>query len=308
MKKIIILNLILFISIFFAFDYFIFCQTRQKYDLKMPYYENLFKNTKSLGQCVSFYSSQIPYREPENENSTLPSIYITGCSYAYGFGLEKDETLSAKLGHLIKNPVYNKAFQSWGLNHTVFLAKNDILLKDNIKDPLAVFFLYDMFQNKRMFMPNVFFERDEILYKVKGDKLVPRKNIINFQSSNFPLIYTLNERLFDILATYPFFQKQIEEMLFFHFKTLKEEIYKKYPSTKLIILEYSPSPTLKNISNDLKKENIQIISFSDDLKLNLNQEKYCIPNDGHPTKEVWEIVTPKLIKELEKRNINITEK
>ena len=76
----------------------------------------------------------------------------------------------------------------------------------------------------------------------------------------------------------------------------------------MVILEYSPSQTLKNISDDLAKENIQIISFSDDLKLNLNQRKYYIPNDGHPNKQVWEIVTPKLIKELEKRNIDITEK
>lgn len=308
MKKIIILNLIFLIFVFFAFDYFIFCQARQKYGLEMSYYENLFKKNKSANKCISFYSSQIPYRKPENKNSTLPSIYITGCSYAYGFGLEEDETLSAKLGHLIKNPVYNKAFHSWGLNHTVFLAKNDILLKDNIKDPLAVFFLYGMFQDKRMFMPNVFFERDEILYKVKGDKLIPRKNIFHFQSSNFPLIYTINERFFNILAISPFFKKRIEEMLFFHFKTLKEEINKKYPTTKLVILEYSPSQTLKNISDDLAKENIQIISFSDDLKLNLNQRKYYIPNDGHPNKQVWEIVTPKLIKELEKRNIDITEK
>lgn len=97
-------------------------------------------------------------------------------------------------------------------------------------------------------------------------------------------------------------------MLFLHFKTLKDDINKKYPTTKLVILEYSPSQTLNNISDDLAKENIQIISFQDDLKLNLNKEEYYIPNDGHPNKKVWEIVTPKLIKELEKRNIDITEK
>lgn len=37
----------------------------------MAYYENLFKKTESLAQKVSFYSSQIPYRESENENSPL---------------------------------------------------------------------------------------------------------------------------------------------------------------------------------------------------------------------------------------------
>ena len=83
----------------------------------------MFKKTEFLKENVLFYSSQISYREPENENSPLQSIYITGCSFAYGFGLEKDETLSAKLGHLIQNPVYNKAYQSWGLNHTVFFGR-----------------------------------------------------------------------------------------------------------------------------------------------------------------------------------------
>lgn len=308
MKKIIILNLIFLIFVFFAFDYFIFCQARQKYNFKISYYENMFKKTEFLKENVLFYSSQISYREPENENSPLQSIYITGCSFAYGFGLEKDETLSAKLGHLIQNPVYNKAYQSWGLNHTVFLAENDILLKNNLKDPLAVLFLYADFQNIRMFMPNVFFERDEILYKIKNDKLIPRKNIFNFQSSRFPLIYTINQKIFYKLETMPFWEKHIEKMLFLHFKTLKDDINKKYPTTKLVILEYSPSQTLNNISDDLAKENIQIISFQDDLKLNLNKEEYYIPNDGHPNKKVWEIVTPKLIKELEKRNIDITEK
>ncbi len=229
-----------------------------------------------------FYSSQIPYRESENENSPLQSLYITGYSFAYGVGLEKDETLSARLGQLIKNPICNKAFQSWGLNHAVFLAENDILLKYNLKDPLAIFFLYDDSQNIRMFIPNVFFEHDEILYKIKGNKLIPRKNIFNFQNSRFPLIYTINEKLFFRFATSQFFEKSIEKMLFFHLKTLGNDINKKYPTTKLVILEYSPSQTLKNISDNLAKENIQIISFQDDLKLNLNQEQYYIPNDGQP--------------------------
>lgn len=49
------------------------------------------------------------------------------------------------------------------------------------------------------------------------------------------------------------------------------------------------------------------------MKLNLNQEQYYIPNDGHPNKQVWEIVTPKLIKELKKkyrhyRKINFIQK
>lgn len=218
MKKIIILNLIFLIFVFFAFDYFIFCQARQKYNFKISYYENMFKKTEFLKENVLFYSSQISYREPENENSPLQSIYITGCSFAYGFGLEKDETLSAKLGHLIQNPVYNKAYQSWGLNHTVFLAENDILLKNNLKDPLAVLFLYADFQNIRMFMPNVFFERDEILYKIKNEKLIPRKNIFNFQSSRFPLIYTINQKIFYKLETTPFWEKHIKKCCFFILK------------------------------------------------------------------------------------------
>lgn len=55
MKKIIILNLIFLIFVFFAFDYFIFCQARQKYNFKISYYENMFKKTEFLKENVLFF-------------------------------------------------------------------------------------------------------------------------------------------------------------------------------------------------------------------------------------------------------------
>ena len=38
----------------FAFDYFIFCQARQKYGLEMSYYENLFKKINRLTNVFHF--------------------------------------------------------------------------------------------------------------------------------------------------------------------------------------------------------------------------------------------------------------
>lgn len=54
MKKIIILNLIFLIFVFFAFDYFIFCQARQKYGLEMSYYENCSKKINRLTNVFHF--------------------------------------------------------------------------------------------------------------------------------------------------------------------------------------------------------------------------------------------------------------
>lgn len=311
MKKLFV-NICLILIVFVVFDYCIFCSQRKEYSVDLSYFENITKTLGNITKDIN-YLKQVSVRPVENENSNHHSIIITGCSFAYGTGLDDNQTFSHKLGELVKNPIYNKGIPSLGINHALFLLENNMLFKDVKAAPLCVLYLYGDFHNRRMFMPNIWFESTEILYKIKKinnkETLVRKENnFFNVGYSRFPLIYYMNEKLYNFLENQKFFQNQIKKMLLLHFITIKKLINEEYPNADFIVLEYDKAPLFREIENDLKRENIKIISFERDLKfVSSEKEIYFLP-EGHPSAKVWEVVTPKLVKELKQQQINITEK
>ena len=59
------------------------------------------------------------YRSPLNEEKNMgKSIVFTGCSFVYGVGLRKNQTLSYKTAQFIDAPIYNLGFISRAINTT----------------------------------------------------------------------------------------------------------------------------------------------------------------------------------------------
>ena len=60
---------------------------------------------------------------PEGLNYKKKPIILFGCSYAYGYQLEREQTLTYKLAQNAKIPVYNRAFTGWGIQHMLYQSK-----------------------------------------------------------------------------------------------------------------------------------------------------------------------------------------
>ena len=95
----------------------------KKYKIEYGKYFNVILNTISVDKYYScLYSKQfVPgaftqeFRPDENVNSDKPPVLFMGCSFTWGDGLEKNETISSQFAKLIDRPTYNRAGMGWGL-------------------------------------------------------------------------------------------------------------------------------------------------------------------------------------------------
>ena len=79
----------------------------------------------------------------------------------------------------------------------------------------------------------------------------------------------------------------------------------KYPDVKFIIIKHPVSK--KMIENDyfynterwkeLEKEGFIVVDLAKDLDFDITSKEYILP-DMHPNKKAWQIVIPKLVKDL----------
>ncbi len=138
--KLILINTIIFISLFFILDYLVYknyCREQESVDANNLYpplsYFHLVFNKNQNGITVSKidkeYKDDFSYIVRKNlANSrkyTKPSIILFGCSYTYGTFLEEKQTLGYKLTNLTKRNVYNEGIEACGIQCMNFILNNE---------------------------------------------------------------------------------------------------------------------------------------------------------------------------------------
>ncbi len=306
MKKnslIFILNILLIIIIFFAIDYTCFLIHEKRYGIKLNYIGNMTKKiATSKSYDYNYLKNNIQWRKPLNVTEgggvKHKSIVYTGCSFAYGQGLKEEETVSYRTAQLVKNPVYNLGIISKAVNTLIAMLKNGVFEEKVNIDPAVVIYIYADFHIMRLVIPNMPYESNEFLYKIKNEKLERKKP--PFIISRFPLLSSVREWMYYILfENSNSYKEYLKKLLKLHFIELKNILDEKYNNVKLIIFVYYDSPLFEEIAQDLQTQGIIIIRSSHDLGLDINlADKQYQLQDGHPNKKVWEIVTPKLVEKI----------
>lgn len=228
------------------------------------------------------------------EYNSLPLVLL-GCSFAYGEGLKYEDIFSVKLSKYAKRPVYNYSQKGKGLQTALFLLEKDII---EPKNPEYFIYLFMDDHIRRMYSSCSI--SDYVGYPIYS---LDSDGYMKLRSDYFPVyrqFYTF------YYWNNVFFQKKLKQdldknkmLLSAYFKTLNKLIKEKYPDSKLIVLTFSNQAFLKSDFANLESDGIKIINSNVITGIDLTDSKYWqSETDTHPVAEVWEILAPAFIREL----------
>lgn len=244
------------------------------------------------------------------ENYKKNPIIILGCSYAYGHGLQREETFPYLLSNLTKRPVYNfGTCGSEALSSLAFFYNET--KEEPIKNPDYVIYIYMSDHINRYMNINTIYWNYNLIFGSNYNKY--QKKI-----SDIPLIklilsyWELNKILNFNNEDYKQYFHNSEIYLKKVILSINKEIKTLYPNTKMIIILYndkvarlySPLKTkfdsemlyYSDIWDELSKETDITIVRTKDITGFLFDKNYKIKADiadWHPNAKAWKVFTPK---------------
>ena len=232
------------------------------------------------------------FRPDENINSDKKPVVFIGCSFTWGESLNQNQTVSAQFAKYTNRPTYNRGGNGWGLSYFLYQTRRDDFYLQFKEEPEYLFYIYIADHNNRLdrfkiepttldFQPK---------YIKKNNHLVEQK----------PKFY---DRLFFVLDYQHFYNfrnnKVDAELVKLYFTEARDAIRKHWKNTKLVLLVY-PTENYQieyEVCNKMVDEGYIVINIGD-LVTDIADNKYKCFDGWHPSLEAWQIILPKVIKEL----------
>lgn len=259
-----------------------------------------------LEKFSNYYNEQINEKRPiMNQNSIEDSIVIFGCSYAYGYIFENQETISYVLSKYSKRPVYNRARNGWSVQHMLYQLQNDNDMFKNTKRPKYVF--YVLMNHEAHFyrlhctnFPDILDNKYYFTYILKNGELIERKPLFNFYY-DFSITRHIYNSILEKKIDYYFYKKPNHKLFNFfiqHIEKSNELIKQKWGNdTKFIILTFEHTQR-QYWQPQLEEKGIDVIDISETIGIEDLQRKelgFFEPEiAGHPNGKLWELLVPKL--------------
>lgn len=301
---------LLFLAFDIAFFYYVRSQQFEIIKSQQEYYEEklyLPHYFVKLNKFSDYYKSIIKHEERPIMNfySKENPIVIFGCSYAQGYIFENEETISYVFSKYSKRPIYNRARNSWGIQHMLYQLQNDKEMLEQIKNPKYVFYVLieGIGHFERLYctnFPNIMEDNYYFTYKVKNGKLVERKPLFGlyYGFSIFRHIYNkiILSKIYKNLYIKP--NKKLFDFFILHFKNINELIKEKWgEDTKFIILTFEDTQR-EYWQPQLEKEGIEVIDIAETIGIKELRRKelgFFEPEiAGHPNGRLWQALVPKL--------------
>lgn len=236
------------------------------------------------------------------------SVILLGCSFTYGETIYDTENFSYKLQELTHRKVYNKGNPSWGPQFVLRdIQKSDFFNNQEIVEPEYAVYTFITDHLRRIYTDYFSIDNDGIfdLYQIKNNRLVLNDEKVRF--ANYIKISTLVKRLnwlwFNMLS-----DNQKFDRLKLYIFTIKEELEKRYPGIKLVVIVYNPNadttthhlkPFRTERWSELEQAGIIVIRFDSPEYDFLQKEEYLSEVDyQHPGPKVWETLTPVIARKL----------
>lgn len=245
-------------------------------------------------------------RPVEGTEYNKKPIVVFGCSFAYGFSLNNEQTFSYKLSKLAKVPVYNRAENGWGIQHMLYQSKLDELYKQ-IPEPEYVIYIYINDHIRRLYLLtfsswNILEEEQNLRYKEKNGQLIEiqNRNPILRQIKRLYFVNKIHHSYVKKFILRKGNEKNFYDFAFKHFAEAKTEMEKHWKNTKYVIFFYDSNKEDTYLKDKLKDIGYIIINKSDLTNEDLTSPQYFLTN-YHPNENAWDLLTPLIIKKL---NIN----
>ncbi len=318
--SIIFINIIVVLSLFFISDvvtYFLYLKIFEKDTIsfldnykycKFGYYSNLPIYISDLKNFFNGYDNIYMGRKPDGlEYKNSIPIVIFGCSYAYGFYLNYNQTISYKLAHQLKRTIYNRAISGGSFQHMYFQAV-DFGSKDFFNDiPNLDTVIYIMINDHYIRMKRNYYS--VILpfmihtYSYKNGKFKLNDNkFINFLKSSYT-VKNLSNLYLKSYFNNPKNAEQITDMTVKYFEETKnalEKHYEKKIKFYIILYDAFEIPYKNLLTKKLEDKGFIVISIKKLTNEDLTQPKYLKQDDGHPTEAAWNLLTPLISEKIKK--------
>lgn len=243
-------------------------------------------------------------RKPDGlEFTGRKPIVVFGCSYAHGQFLNYNQTFSYKLAHILKRPVYNRAFPGRGIGLMYWQSIDEsfynaippsdtviyVMINDHYRRLLINFIdILDLHMTGH-------FNKKDHTFLLDGSNYL--KNI--FISSYTFRVF--NSKYVQWYINNPKHEEELTNLILEYFIKTRENLEKNWNiKIDFTIVHYDDQPLLykETLFRKLKDNNFKIIETSRLTNINLTSEEYYSPDTQHPTEKTWDILTPLIAKEL----------
>lgn len=300
-KKIIIINILLLLFVFAGIEFYSYKLTNDKNMVFKSQTDKLEANN-SKGYVTKyrlmkdFYAPRTRYFTGSNPD--LKPILLFGCSFAEGAGLSDEDSPCSQLTKLTGRTCYDRSKGATGTSFMYWQLLNEDFDKVTKEaDYIVYIYINNHLLRLYNYQINPLIDIFNIRYKFdKNGKLVEIKPFFKPFYSLFSVKRFLNTRVIN--------QENQEERDFKMFNAMMSESEKffkeKYPSAKFIILEYPdlsgrflPDEEIKT----LESYGITVVRVSDLIgNIDLNEEKYWLSDNIHPSMEAWNIIMPEFVR------------
>lgn len=226
------------------------------------------------------------------QNTPPPPVVVFGNSFATNTCF-LDMRFAKLLAEYLKCPVYDKAFDNFGLQNIYYMASGQNLYKE-IKNPKAVIIFYNSDIPYIMYDITIW---NPLRYKCKNGKLI-REPFWVLKLHDLYLI----QRICGIIAynKRKNFDKCFDDMKIYFIES-KRLMQQNWPNAKFIIVKYVDEKDIDNPVRwgELEKEGFSIVEVSDILGEGFRDNpKFLVPSDSdrHPSFEALDNIASYLSK------------
>lgn len=240
------------------------------------------------------------FRPTEYRDKNKPPIFVFGCSYVQGTGLNDNQTVSRKLADYTNRTVYNRGKSGLGIYYFYYLLNNEKIIKDLPKNPQYIIWILIPDHVPRMYRyRSVPLGIYNFRSKIKNGQIVTDNISCKFLHSFFTSIV-----LEEFIAKYRYENKSKTDFMFIKlFKESDKLIKKNFPNTKLVVVSfdlynYIPADYYRRLQL-LKEEipDIQIIDINKEIP-DIADKRYIGDDKVHPNEQAWDKIVPVLAKKL----------
>ncbi len=324
MKKKLLIYFLIFIFVIFLADLMCYIgvyiwQVRltKSNGFENVHFPSYFKNRLVFHDHSTLYffekdSRAMGFREPCGLRYKGKAIWLFGGSFAYGAdmtlsdGVPDDKTFGYFLSEAFKRPVYNRAYEGWGIQHMLYWLKKPETFEQLPEPEYVIFFhtsdnmlklvniTYDVWNNGAYLRYKL--NKDGSLEEIKP-VLEPLWNFYFVKAAFAAIEYKvfLSDKNFD---------KNFDLMKAIFFES-KKIVNKKYPNSRFVILKYNEvngfgedyynSPRW----DELEKAGIVVVDAGKLINKDLKSEESVCPDKYHPSEKVLKELAAALYAELQ---------
>lgn len=242
------------------------------------------------------------FRDALKPESRKRPLLLFGCSFAYGWGLEDEQTFAYKLSELTDRSVYNRSYPSTGIQYFLYMLQHFNLEKE-VKNPEYIIYMLIDDHFFRLFRPYWGYTHPviDIRYKNSQEGLKEYRSPF-YQLGRTSVYRFLNTKYYENAASKPTVDERFD-LVKIYFKEAQKLINEKFPDSKIVIILWEQDNGELTLSNtprwkELKNEGFIVYNTYKLTGKKFYQPKYKIKNDEHPNAEAVNIAAEALVKKL----------